>query len=302
MISICIPIYNFDVSDLVKKLEEQLRELRHSGEIVLIDDASDEEYKKANEATCSRHHYIQLEKNIGRSRIRNRFLDHSKFSHLLFLDCDVKIISDQFLHNYISTIEHDQPSVVCGGRLYPDTSPGREKHLRWKYGIRKESKSVTERQRHPNRSFMTNNFLIDRALLDRIRFDEGLSGYGHEDTLFGYRLKQENVSIHHIDNPILNGDIENNAEYLQKTENGILNLVRILKDRGEDNNFIREVTLLRYYSKLKSRNALGMVRLLFWLSKPMIRFLLKKGIVNLKLFDFYKLGLLTNYMNRRSRY
>ncbi|WP_318544866.1 glycosyltransferase family protein [Marixanthotalea marina] len=66
MISICIPIYNFDVTNLVETLSFQLKTLNIFSEIVLIDDASDVSFRELNEKICSEHHYIKLDKNINR--------------------------------------------------------------------------------------------------------------------------------------------------------------------------------------------------------------------------------------------
>ena len=45
MLSICIPVYNFDVTELVKALNSQAEELHVSYEILVIDDASQNLYK-----------------------------------------------------------------------------------------------------------------------------------------------------------------------------------------------------------------------------------------------------------------
>ena len=55
----------------------------------------------------------------------------------------------------------------------------------------------------------------------KISFNERLSGYGHEDTLFGYELNKNNIQIHHIDNPVLNGHLDTNEAFLLKTEEGL---------------------------------------------------------------------------------
>lgn len=57
MISICIPVYNFNVNDLVKQLSFQLELLDVISEIILIDDCSDSSFKKVNERICKRSLY-----------------------------------------------------------------------------------------------------------------------------------------------------------------------------------------------------------------------------------------------------
>ena len=292
MISVCIPIYNFHVAALMDRLTDQVEKLPVPCEIIAIDDDSSEAYKELNEKSCSGHTYIQLDKNIGRAKIRNLFLEYATYDHLLFLDCDALIVFDEFLLTYVNAIKQGGHSVICGGRIYPDHCPERKKRLRWKYGIYKESQPLSTRVLSPNKSFMTNNFLIHKKILQDVKFDERITEYGHEDTLFGYRLKKRGIQITHMDNPILNGDIEDNVTYLKKTEEGIVNLIHVLQYVKYDDDFIQDVALLRFHQKVVAKNLKGVIETLFICFKPLLFFLLAKGYINLRLFDFYKLGIL----------
>jgi len=296
MITICIPIYNFNVTALIEELSQQAKILSVPYEIILIDDCSSEKFKMINEQVCKKETYVQLDKNIGRARIRNLFLIYSKYDNLLFLDCDSLIISKDFLSKYIEAIRQSEYYIICGGRFYDKHRPERSKMLRWKYGIRKESQPLDIRILSPNKSFMTNNFLIDQKIFKQIKFDERIIEYGHEDTLFGYMLKKKGINIKHIDNPVLNGDIEDNTEYLMKTERGIINLLHILNYLYYDNDFIKDVTLLNFYKKISSKKLTSIIYIIFICFRPLLKCLLTKGYVNLRLFDFYKLGfLIQNY-------
>ncbi len=296
MISICIPIYNFDVTSLVKELSRQAKSLLVPYEIIIIDDCSNEVYKNINDSICKQENYIQLAKNVGRSRIRNLFLTYSKFENLLFLDCDSLVFKADFLLKYIEVIRQGNYNVVCGGRVYDMHKPHRIKMLRWKYGVKKESQTVDVRKKNPNKSFMTNNFLVNREILKSIRFDERITEYGHEDTLFGYALKMRGISIVHLDNPVLNGDLEDNLEYLKKTEKGIINLLHILTFVNYERDFINDLSILRFYFKVNRFQK--MIGVIFDMVKPLIEFLLSRGFVSLLLFDFYKLGLLVKHQRR----
>lgn len=290
MISICIPIYNFNVIELINELANQITITNTPSEIVLIDDASTDDFKNINEEACLKHTYIKLKKNIGRAAIRNLFLKYTKYDNLLFLDCDSIVISDNFLSNYIDSISNNTTPLICGGRKYPELYPEKSELLRWKYGVYRESKGFEERMKNPNRSFMTNNFVISKNLFNEIPFEENLTKYGHEDTLFGFELKKRDIEIAHINNPILNGDLENNNTYLINTEDAIANLAYILNEVNYDKRLIEDITILRIYYKLfRVRNV---IKVLFIILKPIIRSLLSKGYVNLHLFDFYKLGTL----------
>lgn len=298
MITICIPIYNLNVTELIRELSRQAKSISVPYEIVLIDDYSSEEFKKGNKEICEKEIYIQLEKNIGRAGIRDLFLKYSKYNNLLFLDCDSLIISNDFILKYIDAIKHDSYNVICGGRVYNKNRPNRKKLLRWKYGVKKESQPFDIRKMSPNKSFMTSNFMVSKKIFEQINFDERIVEYGHEDTLFGYRLEKDGIVIKHIDNPVLNGYIEDNEEYLNKTEKGIINLINILSYVNFDSDFIRNVTILRFYKKINSLRVTNIIRIIFICFKPIMRFLLIKGYINLWIFDFYKLGILIQNKKR----
>ncbi len=301
MLAVCIPIYNFDVTELATQLEQQIT--TSPFEILLIDDCSLQEYKSINHTICKKHTYIELDKNIGRAKIRNLFLSYSSADYLLFLDCDSKITSNSFIENYIAAIQNNtKTAVFCGGRVYQNKPPSRNQQLSWKYGIKRESKSVKERANNPYQSFMTNNFVVQRSVLASIPFDERLTQYGHEDTLFGYALKQSSHPILHLDNPILNGDIETNESYLQKTHLAIENLVTILETTPNKESFIADIKLLSFYYQLKQ---LHITKPVFFLAPVINRLFLglmsNYGIVSLTLFNYYKLYYLHLAFHKKSR-
>lgn len=296
MISVCIPIYNFDVSTLVHQLENAKTEIKNPVEFIFIDDGSQERYKSLNAEVCNKHNYIELNQNIGRAAIRNRFIEYASFEHLLFLDCDSLIPSADFLKRYIDLLDNDTHEVICGGRIYPDHRPDRSKRLRWKYGVTRESQPALIRNAHPNRSFMTNNFLIDKKLFSEIRFDENLKEYGHEDTLFGYALRQKGIPIHHIDNPVLNNGLETNEEFLHKTEQGINSLIYILNTTKQDQSLINDIALAHMF--FRWYNYKGIIKAIFWIIKPCLRFFLLRGTATISMFSFYKLGLLASQSSR----
>ncbi len=289
MISICIPVYNYDVRQLVTTLSRQVAHVDVPCEIVLIDDGSYEEYKKINRSVCNREIYVELPENVGRSKVRNLFLEYAKYQYLLFLDCDSLIVSDNFLKKYADSFSGDEVNVVCGGRIYPPDKPSREYLLRWKYGTLRESRTLDQRRSAPARSFMSNNFLIHRKILAKFPFDERITQYGHEDTLLGFVLKKNHINITHISNPVLNGELEINSEYLRKNTESIKNLGAILDYVEYDPEFIADIGLLQFYQKIKP--VAPFIRFIYRIIGPVVRFFLKKGWVTLWMFNFFKLGL-----------
>jgi glycosyltransferase involved in cell wall biosynthesis len=296
MLSICIPVYNVKVKDLVGALLEQTNKLNIPYEIIVMDDCSDPEFAEVNSRLAGITYY-GLKENIGRAKIRNQLVKAAKYNYLLFLDCDSQMVSDDFLKAYLTEMKDGQ-KVVCGGRIYSKTIPEGNYRLHWRYGKNKESQPASVRMANSYQSFMTNNFFIEKKVLEAIPFDERLSGYGHEDTLLGYNLKKQNVTIKHIDNPILHSDLQTNEEFLQKTECAISNLKKILEYVNNDKAFIEDVMLLRYYNSLKYTGLLPLIKVCFLPSKSIIKKLLSKGFANMTLFNFYKLGYLSTHGNR----
>tara|TARA_B100000809_G_scaffold266851_1_gene332205 strand:- start:22472 stop:23374 length:903 start_codon:yes stop_codon:yes gene_type:complete len=299
MLSICIPLYNMDIQNLYDALKSEIKVLNEPIEIIVIDDCSLTHFKTKNRVTCKQGKYIELSQNVGRAKIRNLFLDTAYYENLLFLDCDGLIIDDHFINNYLKVIKNVSFDVICGGRVYLKQKPNRKYLLNWEHGIKKESKPYEERRKNAYQSFMTNNFIIKKSVFETIRFDEKITTYGHEDTLFGFLLKQKNKTIIHINNPVLNGDNEANKIFLQKTEDSVQNLIYILNNKEYSNSFIDKVKLLKIYSKLQKNRFISFYNIFFFVSKPLMRFLLSEGIYgSLIIFDLYKLGVLIKLKNK----
>lgn len=292
MISICIPVYNLNVAELVNALFIQKKRLDVASEIILIDDCSLDVFKAQNQQIESDINYIQLEKNVGRAAIRNLFLAYANYDHLLFLDCDSTIKHPDFLQNYVKAIKEYPDRVICGGSEYEKKVPPKNKRLRWKYGSKRESKPFEERKKDNYNSFLTNNFVINKYQFKNVRFDENLLNYGHEDTLFGIELKKADIKILHIDNAVCNGNLSENAEFVVNTEQAIQNLVFLLENYDHGEEIRKNIRLLRVYYQFHILRRI--VTLMFPLFGPMIKNMLSKGYANLYLFDFYKLGFLNS--------
>jgi predicted glycosyltransferase involved in capsule biosynthesis len=193
LISICIPIHNYNAVKLINSIYRQAEKIKLPFEIIAIDDGSEDEFIKLNSSISNLKNvqFISLKKNIGRSKIRNLFLDKTNFESLLFIDCDCSISSENFLKNYQKKLNND---VVYGGRKHHPIPPKDENlKLRWLYGIKIEDQTLDYRINNPYHSFKSNNFLIKKNILSNNKFDETFTGYGHEDTLLSLELKKDNL-------------------------------------------------------------------------------------------------------------
>jgi glycosyltransferase involved in cell wall biosynthesis len=297
-LSICIPTYNFDVNDLVKDLQNQIASNDLDAEIILIDDASKTEFiEKNKDLEKLITQFIFLEKNIGRSKIRNLFLNYSQSEYLLFLDCDGKIISENFLKIYIDFINTKNPDVVFGGRKVSEKQPEKEYGLRWKFATERENLPVKQRLKLPYSSFQTNNFIVRRSILEKNPFNENITQYGYEDLIFAKDLFKNKVLIHHIDNPVFNNDVETNRVFLAKADQSAKSLSQLIK-KDKDIERISRIKLAKAYFRLKRTGGIFVYKLIYKLLKPYIQKKLLGGNASLKALDFYKLGQLIYYMNR----
>jgi len=292
MLSICIPVYNYDVGCLVKDLHLQAMKAGYPFEIILMDDASDEYFRNLNQIVDIKEvRYIQLDENIGRAKIRNRLAEEAKFHNLLFMDCDSAVSSELYIENYVRFF--NSHTVCCGGRIYEDKKPADSTFLRWKYGVERECATAEERRKNPNAGFQTNNFLINKSIFEKVKFNEDLTGYGHEDTLFGLELLKQEIIIEHIDNPLIHLGLENAEDFLKKTENGIKNLYKVeMLLREKYPEYISHSDLTWAKLSLQKFHLSCIVSKLFnKLRWPMKNNLLSKNPF-LIIFDLYRLGLL----------
>lgn len=287
MLSILIPVFNYDCSKLIFDLHEQCLECKIEFEMIVMDDASDDGYKisLSKLSVLSNVKIIYKEKNLGRNKIRHALADEAQFENLLFSDCDNEVTENNFIKKYLDNLKSN--TVIVGGRIYSDKKPEQNKILHWMYGKNREQKSAVERNRFPYRSFMTNNFLIPKKIFLDLERQADISGYGHEDTLMGIQLQMQNVSIIHIDNALLHAGLEDADEFLEKSKNAIQNLQRLYQSSYKK-QLEESVKLVRYYSFLKK------YKMLFGIKSVGI---FKKNILNnlhssnpsLRLFDVLKL-------------
>jgi len=292
MISICIPTYNCNVEKLVADLSRQCSEAPIDFEILVLEDGSDENHtneNKAIEKIPGAKHIVSHE-NFGRSITRNRLADMAKYDKLIFIDSDSAIPDQQYITRYISNCNSD---VVCGGTTYSETQYSPEISLRYTFGIKVEKTSAAKRNQAPYSAFTTNNMMVSKKIFEKIRFCEALKKYGHEDSLFGFELKKNNIPITHIDNPVIHIGIESNETFMAKTRASIENLIEMKKMDGISADFFDHIRLYRHYSKLKSFHMLWTIRLTFKLwGKTIEKHLLKSRHPKLTVFNLYKIGFL----------
>lgn len=285
ILSVLIPTYNHVCTDLVAALCRQAERVLPDFEILVADDASASDVREANAVIAGWKHcrFIALESNVGRARIRNILADNAKGDYFLFMDCDAVVVDYHFITRYVACIPLDK--VVCGGIIHPATLPSSDVSLRYKYEKAAEKRFTAAcRSSRPYAAFRSFNFMIERNVFMTHRFDESVKHYGFEDTLLGKALQVSGVPVRHIDNPLLNGDIETNPVYLRKVEESLRTLYEFSEDlKGHS-------PILALYARLEKFHLQNIVS---WLFKVVYNPLYKNLMghnPSLLLFAFFKLG------------
>ena len=283
-VSVLIPNYNNVCVELVTVLQRQAEALGISYEILVADDASPMKEKIGeNEAINALPHcrYIVKETNSGSAATRNFLGAQSQYPWLLFLDCDISIPDDHFLERYVTD---DHEGVVNGGIRITDDD-GLRHNLRYLYEKAAEPAHTAEkRQANRYQEFRSTNFMIERRVFEKCRFDERFTRSGYEDVLFGKMLSQQQVSVTHIDNPVMMTEFEPNADYVRKIERSLRTLYTF---RNELRGYSR---ILTFDSGIHIGAVRGMIRLWHRLFGGLERRNLCGKRPCLKLFNLYRLG------------
>lgn len=291
MLSILIPTYNYVCAHLVCDLQKQCEEVQASlgeeafrYEIIVADDGStDGETIEKNAVIEYLPHcrFIDNDRNLGRSAIRNLLIRESRGEWLLIIDADAEIVSDDFIRRYVETTP-SYPDIIVGGLCNPPEAPD-DCSLRYRYELHCDStRSVEARRKAPAMFFSTFNFMAARHVFDSVMFDERCTEYGYEDALFGIEAEHAGYQILHIDNPLQHNGINDNASFLRNSETALRTLHRLgppMTDRARVATAARRLGVLR-----------PLVLILYKMSRPLLQRHLLSRHPNIHLFAFYKLG------------
>ena len=282
-ISILIPTYNHVCVELVSTLQRQASQLPISYEIIVADDGSTlAETIKANRAindyTNSR--YIERPENAGRAAIRNYLAEKASQPWLLFIDSDMVVRRPDFLRQYVDT--SDEQAVWDGGICVGGDAKLLSRNLRYQYERAAEHEHTAERrQQEPYRDFHTANFMAPRLLMLKNPFDLRFRHYGYEDVLFGMQLERRHIPIYHIDNPLSFEVFEENAQFLDKTEEGLQTLHTFRQELKAGSRLLQRVERLGWFMPL--------LRLYHQATNKLERRILLRH-PSLFLFSLYRLG------------
>jgi len=287
MLSILIPVYNYDVSKLVLELKHQADDLGIIYEIIVQDDASRKFIKENNQINSLENCLFSINnENLGRGRNINSLCSKSKYDYVLIMEADAFPESKSYLKNYIDLLSKES-DVIFGGVKYSDSIPSQEKTLRWKYGRNREIRSLSQRLQNNYNFVFTWNLLLKREILLQYPFPEFINEYGYEDLVFIKKLRLNSVPITHIENLLIHCNDENSVDFLNKTEKAVRNLYNLICSGKIDS---KDVKLTKVYLILEKLHLDGIFKSIYKRSKKQIINNLTSKNPSLNVLDFYKLG------------
>ena len=289
MISVLIPVYNYNISELVSEVHKQLITSETPFEILCYDDCSNDiKFQEYNNIinTLSHSEYHILPKNIGRSAIRNKLAQKATYDWCLFLDADVIPKNDDFISTYLKSIS-EQSDVIYGGILYQEKHVDDAQLLRWIYGNKREALSAEVRNKNTYLSFLTLNFLIHKRVFDTVRFNEDIPNLRHEDTLFSYNLKEANIRIQHIENPVYHLGLEDSKTFLQKSLDSVEAINLFINQDLLPSNYTR---ITNIYSKIKDNVISKVLASIYYKHEATFKKNLLGKNPSLLIFDLYRLS------------
>jgi glycosyltransferase involved in cell wall biosynthesis len=280
-LSVLIPAYERTCYKLVEALHTQLEKSGEDYEIIVLEDGGHDQVShianlKINDLTHCR--YERRTHNVGRAAIRNRLADEARGEWLLFIDADAKMVRDDFVRRYLAAAAEGH-KLVCGGITHRTTPPARDCLLRWYYD------RTFELQVGPvSPQLSCFNFMVERALFMKVRFNESITTYGWEDVLLGVGLKEQGADIYIIDNPLLHEDADKSARFMEKTRESLTTL------HTHEHLLLRHTRLGNAVNKIRRWHMTALVRGVFLAVRPLMERQLLGRHPDMRVFAAYKLG------------
>ncbi|MAQ47748.1 MAG: hypothetical protein CMD27_02575 [Flavobacteriales bacterium] len=277
-LSILIPSFNWNVYRLISDLTIQCQKEYKPDcyEIICIEDGSTCLFENNKITELNNVQYQVLKNNIGRASIRNLLAKKAKFEWLLFIDCDSKIIQQNFIQNYKIQSQSTQKDHIYYGQTIYQKNNQPDTILHERYGLIVESKS---KKTH----FSSHHFLIKKELFEQAGFDEQLQLYGYEDVLFEVK---SNFQFKFIDNPLYHIGLKKTDDFLKDCELGLKNLLNYTDQK----DVVRKIKILKWWKRL-SRIHYIILKIFIYFQSSILKNLKSKN-PRIVLFQFYKLGLL----------
>lgn len=287
MLSILIPTFNYNVVPLVLELQQQCLECEITFEILVQDDVSQLFIVENSTINAIPNCLFAINaQNLGRGKNINLLCAKSKYEYVLVMEADSFPENNNYLKNYLEKLSKST-TIIFGGVKYPTKIPPKEKILRWKYGKKRETRSLEHRMNNEYDFVFTWNLLLRKDIVLENPFPEFISEYGYEDLIFIKNIQFKAVSVLHIENPLVHYNNECSADFIRKSEVAVETLHGLIQNQNID---YMDTRLGSVYLYVKKNQLERLVKAIYSKTKHPILNNLTSSNPNLYLLDFYKLG------------
>ena len=291
MLSILIPEHNYNCTKLVSDLAGQCIKSGIVFEIIVMDDKS-ELCKDINQRVSKIPNcfFVESGQNMGPSATRNCLARMAQYPHLLLIDCDAEVNNEKFIERYLKAM--GLAPVIVGGINYSSEKPSPDHYLRWVYGRKREFRPARIRNKNPYISLISFNLMIEKEIMMKVPFDERFIDYGHEDSVYGYTLKQNKIKILHIDNTLING-LDSNQTFLAKSRKAVEKCVT--NPVFQSDEIVKQIKIFRIFKKIQSLGLCRLLALKYRFAKNIMEHNLCGRHPSLFIYDLYRLSYLCNF-------
>jgi len=266
LLSICIPTYNTDCSELLDILAKQIAQLEETVEVLVCDDFS-ADYVSKNQEACERNgfSFFENQSNLGSISTRIKLAKNSSFNWLLFIDADMLPKTDEYVIKYTNFVTFNNADVAIGGCCYANEI--KPFSLRLRYGRNREEISAEKRQLNPYNSILFGNVLIKKELFNEVFDDFKDKAYG-EDIYLSSFLKSLNKDVVHLPNETYHLGLESNREFIEKIQKAGEMYARLESNSTLD---LSHIKLVRTYSLLKRYMLHNLIKFSLVITNPLLK-------------------------------
>ncbi len=251
LLSILIPFYKDDPRELLSSLMAQIT--AHSVvEICLYDDGSGDPALEQSVAVDVQRAPGQVKLmsasvNHGRSFARNALKQEALADWVLFLDADMRPVTDHFIADYLSAIQNAQADIIFGGFEVPKTAQNPEQELHRAFSETSDCLTLEARALRGPQYVCSSNLCVHKSVLDAEPFDPEFTGWGWEDSEWAARAGAT-FTLLHADIPALHLGLETTDTLLTRFKDSGQNYLRFTKKHPE---LAKTLTLYKAVQKLK---------------------------------------------------
>jgi len=229
ILSVLIPFYKDDPTELLKSLLSETLETT-GVEILIYDDGSADPDLNAKicaivKAAHSRVQFLIADKNSGRSAARNALKQNANADWVLFLDADMRPVSDTFLRDYTKLISTRVGDVIFGGFTVPEKAETPDQELHRALSEVSDCLTLAARQAAGPQFVASSNLCVRKEVLLVEDFDDGFQGWGWEDSEWAARVAKK-FELIHADIPALHLGLESTDTLLRRFKSSGPNYVR----------------------------------------------------------------------------